>query len=67
MADILAEIMSKLPKEVEISLCNFEGANIIVYTKDKDFFLDNKGKIWIEDTPGGGATFCVKLPGVDKS
>ncbi|MAG77755.1 beta-CASP ribonuclease aCPSF1 [archaeon] len=45
MADILVEIMNKLPDEVKISLCNFEGANIIVYTKSKDFFLDNKGKI----------------------
>jgi uncharacterized protein len=45
MADILAEIMNKLSKEAEISLCNFEGANIIVYTKSKEFFLDNKGKI----------------------
>ncbi|MBT3985242.1 beta-CASP ribonuclease aCPSF1 [archaeon] len=45
MADILAEIMRKLSKEAEISLCNFEGANIIVYTKSKDFFMDNKGKI----------------------
>jgi len=45
MADILAEIMRKLSDEAEISLCNFEGANIIVYTKSKEFFMDNKGKI----------------------
>jgi len=45
MADILAEIISKLPDTARISLCNFEGANIIVYTKSKEFFFDNKGKI----------------------
>ena len=45
MADILAELVSKLPKEAEVTSCNFEGANIIVYTKSKDFFLDNKGVI----------------------
>lgn len=23
----------------------------------------HKGKLWVEDTPGGGATFCLELPG----
>ena len=45
MADILSEIVAKLPKNLEISLSSYEGANIILYTKDKDFFLDNKGEI----------------------
>jgi KH/beta-lactamase-domain protein len=45
MADILTEIMAKLPKETEITSSNFEGANIILYTKNKEFFLDNKGEI----------------------
>ncbi|MBI5871983.1 beta-CASP ribonuclease aCPSF1 [archaeon] len=45
MADILQEILEKLPEEAEISSSCFEGANIILYTKNKDFFLDNKGII----------------------
>tara|TARA_Y100000310_G_scaffold300377_1_gene336011 strand:- start:1380 stop:3281 length:1902 start_codon:yes stop_codon:yes gene_type:complete len=45
MADILTEIKAKLPKDKEVTNINFEAANIIVYTKNKDFFLDNKGLI----------------------
>jgi uncharacterized protein len=45
MADILAEIKSKLPPQAEVSGTAFEAANIIVYTKNKEFFLDNKGKV----------------------
>jgi uncharacterized protein len=41
MAKILDEILKELPKNV-ISDSVFEGANIILYTKDKDFFL-NRG------------------------
>ena len=44
MADILKEILKKLPAE-KISDAGFEAANIVLYTKDKEFFLDNKGKI----------------------
>ena len=44
MADILKEIMEELPKN-KISEACFEGANIMLYTKDKDFFLDNSGAI----------------------
>src|SRR3989338_6755029 len=44
MGDILKEILGKLP-EGKISEAGFEGANIVVYTKDKDYFLDNKGTI----------------------
>ncbi|MEK6846402.1 MAG: hypothetical protein AABY26_06590 [Nanoarchaeota archaeon] len=40
MADILKEIIKILPKD-KISDAAFEGANIVVYTKDKDYFLDN--------------------------
>lgn len=40
MADILKEILKRLP-ENKISDATFEGANIVLYTKDKDFFLDN--------------------------
>jgi len=41
---IIKEILSQLPEE-KISDACFEGANIVLYTKDKDFFLDNNGLI----------------------
>ena len=44
MTDILKEIIKILP-EGRISDAAFEGANIVLYTKDKDYFLDNKGTI----------------------
>lgn len=44
MADILKEIIKTLPKD-KISDAAFEGANIVVYTKDKNYFLDNQGTI----------------------
>src|SRR3989344_1629364 len=44
MADILKEIIKVLP-EGKISDAAFEGANIILYTKDKDYFIDNQGTI----------------------
>ncbi|MEW5896079.1 MAG: beta-CASP ribonuclease aCPSF1 [Nanoarchaeota archaeon] len=44
MADILKEIIKLLP-EGKISDAAFEGANIVLYTKNKDFFIDNGGTI----------------------
>ncbi|MCK5024976.1 MAG: MBL fold metallo-hydrolase, partial [Nanoarchaeota archaeon] len=44
MPDIIKEVMKILPKD-KISDACFEGANIVVYTKDKEFFFDNKGLI----------------------
>jgi predicted metal-dependent RNase len=44
MADITKEILKNLP-ENKISDINFEGANIVLYTKDRDFFLNNNGMI----------------------
>lgn len=44
MADIIKEILKNLP-ENKISDVNFEGANIVLYTKDRDFFLNNSGVI----------------------
>src|SRR3989344_6050707 len=44
MADILKEILKEMSND-KISDACFEGANIILYTKDADFFLDNKGVI----------------------
>jgi len=43
MPDILKDIQKELPKVV--STANFEGANIVLYTSDLDFFRDNNGKI----------------------
>ena len=44
MGDIIKEILKQIP-ENRISDVNFEGANIVLYTKDKDFFLNNNGLI----------------------
>jgi len=43
MPDILKDIQKELPKV--ISSANFEGANIVLYTHDIDFFKDNNGLI----------------------
>ncbi len=43
MPDILKDIQKELPKA--ITSASFEGANIVLYTNDLDFFKDNKGKI----------------------
>ncbi|MEN9625781.1 MAG: hypothetical protein RL557_109 [archaeon] len=43
MSDILKDIQKKLPKV--INSANFEGANIVLYTDDLEFFKDNQGKI----------------------
>lgn len=44
MADITKEILKDVP-ENKVNDINFEGANIVLYTKDKDFFLHNNGLI----------------------
>ena len=44
MTDIIKEILKNLPSD-KISEANFEGANIVLYTKDEDFFLNNNGLI----------------------
>ncbi len=44
MPDIIKEMISNLP-EGKVCDAVFEGANIVLYTKDIDFFLDNKGMI----------------------
>ncbi len=44
MSKILKEIMKSLPED-KISDAGFEGANIVLYTKDKNFFLNNEGII----------------------
>ena len=45
MADILEEIMKFIPDKSKISDSYFEGANIVLYTKDREFLLDNNGII----------------------
>jgi len=43
MPDILKDIQKELPKV--ISSANFEGANLVFYTDDPEFFKDNNGLI----------------------
>ncbi len=46
MTDILKEILKRIPQaETRITTACFEGANIVLYTSDRDFFIDNKGVI----------------------
>ncbi len=40
MADIVKEMLKFVP-EGKVEDVSFEGANIVFYTKDKEFFLDN--------------------------
>ncbi len=44
MTEIIDEILSHLDKE-KISDACFEGANIVLYTKDKDFLMNSNGMI----------------------
>jgi hypothetical protein len=44
MVDILKDILGELPKDIASS-ANFEGANIVLYTKDKNFFLEGEANI----------------------
>ncbi len=44
MSDILKEVIKILP-EGKISEATFEGANIVLYTKEKEYFFDNGGTI----------------------
>lgn len=43
--NILDEVLKRLPPNSLISEAAFEGANIVLYTKNKEFFLDNNGTI----------------------
>ncbi len=44
MADIIKEILKNIPEGM-ISDASFEGANIVLYTKEKEFFLNDSGII----------------------
>jgi len=39
------EIIAKLPSNVKISNAKYEGANVVLYTSDKDFLINNGGEI----------------------
>jgi len=45
MADILKEILKNIPDSAKISSAVYEGANIVLYSLSRDFFLDNNGII----------------------
>src|SRR3989344_337664 len=45
MNEILKEVMKHMPENAEISDSGFEGANIILYTKNKDYFLNPNSSI----------------------
>src|SRR3989344_7832713 len=42
--DILKDILKELPSK-DIDTANFEAANIVLYTSNKDFFLSGEEKI----------------------
>ncbi|MFH1849519.1 MAG: beta-CASP ribonuclease aCPSF1 [archaeon] len=44
MTEIIDEILKQIPKD-RISDAGFEGANIVLYTKSREFFFDNEGLI----------------------
>jgi len=41
MGTILDEILTSLPEKADITISAFEGANIVLYTKNIEFFLDS--------------------------
>ncbi|MBI4159253.1 beta-CASP ribonuclease aCPSF1 [Candidatus Woesearchaeota archaeon] len=45
MVDILKEVLKDVPESADISDSGFEGANIVLYTKNKEFFLNNNGTL----------------------
>ncbi len=45
MPDILNEVLKMIPDPDKVSDCCFEGANIVLYTKDRNFFFNNNGTI----------------------
>ncbi|MBL7206081.1 MAG: beta-CASP ribonuclease aCPSF1 [Candidatus Aenigmarchaeota archaeon] len=45
MNSILQELEKKLPKDAKISEVKFEGSNIVLYTKNKEFFKTCESKV----------------------
>ena len=53
----MKEILEKIPESKNlISSALFEAANIVLYTKNRDFYLDNKGIIreLVQESSAGG-------------
>ena len=42
MSNILKELQKNLPLNADITEVKFEGPEIVIYTKNKDFFRDNE-------------------------
>jgi KH/beta-lactamase-domain protein len=42
---ILKELQDKLPKDADITEVKFEGSEIVIYTKNKDFFRNSEGPV----------------------
>jgi len=45
MSEILKEVLKHIPTKSDVVSTCFEGANIVLYTKNKEFFLDSGGVI----------------------
>ena len=45
MAKIIEQVKDMLPRDADVTNISFEGANIVMYSKNKEFFLDNRGAI----------------------
>jgi uncharacterized protein len=45
MAKIIEQVKDMLPRDADVTSISFEGANIVMYSKNKKFFLDNGGTI----------------------
>ena len=45
MADILKEILKEIPDSAKICSAVYEGANIVLYSSNREFFIDNNGII----------------------
>ncbi len=43
--NILKELQAKLPQDAHISEVKFEGSEIVIYTKNKDFFRNSDGPV----------------------
>ena len=43
--NLLKELETKLPEDAKISEVKFEGSNIVIYTKNRDFFINCEEKV----------------------
>ena len=42
---IIDEVMKGLPSNAEVSEALFEGSNIVIYTKNSNYFLNNESAL----------------------